>query len=221
MIKLEWLWNEVKWGLNDLIRCCLLIGDSTRLNHSDVIPPHSSSFRSQSMWEALIKMEWCWNDWMMLEWRASQNPVFFSPSKNNLIPLSFRHSNIIPSFLKCKGMKITMEGISFKSHSSHLYFIQSVSQSFNQSCHSRNDGMRRNEGRFLKQGQTLNSENHLIPLSFRHSMSLLCSSHGHSIHLRAIPVIWGSFLIPMSFQFKVNENIHPLSTLYSFRFNFF
>ena len=123
MIKLDWLWNEVKWGLNGLIRCCLLIGDSTRLNHSDVIPPHSSSFRSQSMWEALIKMEWCWKDWMMLEWRASQNPVFFSPSKNNLIPLSFRHSDIIPSFLKCKGMKITMEGISFKSHSSHLHFI--------------------------------------------------------------------------------------------------
>ena len=102
-----------------------------------------------------------------------------------------------------------MEGISFKSHSSHFYFIQSVSQSFNQSCHSRNDGMRRNEGRFLKQGQTLNSENLLIPLSFCHSISLLYSSHGHSFHLKAIPAIWGSFLIGMSFRFEVDLKFIP------------
>ena len=64
--------------------------------------------------------------------------------------------------------------------------------------------MRRNEGRFLNQGQTLNSENHLIPLSFRHSMQLLYSSHGHSFHLKAIPAIWGSFLIQLSFQLEVD-----------------
>ena len=166
------------------------------------------------MWEALIKMEWCWNDWMMLEWRASQNPVFFSPSKNNLIPphsvipTSFRHSS------NEKGWKLQWRGF-------HSRVIPVIYTSFQSVLSFKNDGMRRNEGRFLNQGQTLNSENHLIPLSFRHSMSLLCSSHGHSIHLRTIPVIWGSFLIPMSFQFKVNEKIHPLSTLYSFRFNFF
>ena len=175
MIKLEWQWNDVKWGLNDLIRCCLLLGDSTRLNHSEVIPTHSSSFQSHSRLrindQIGMTVEWSgmWSEWfnpmlspyrrqhqiksfrchstpfklipisinvrsshqngMMLECRNDVEMTgisefsFFLPLQKQPHSSSFRHSNIIPSFLKWKGMKITTEGISFKSHSSHLYFI--------------------------------------------------------------------------------------------------
>ena len=138
----------------------------------------------------------------MLEWQASQNPVFFSSSKNNLIP---PHSVIPTSFRHAsneKGWKLQWRGF-------HSRVIPVIYTSFQSVLSFKNDGMRRNEGRFLKQGQTLNSENHLIPLSFHHSMQLLYSSHGHSFHLKAIPAIWGSFLIPMSFQFEVDLKFIP------------
>ena len=40
--KIEMSLNGWEWGQNDLIRCCLLLGDSTGLNHSNPIPQHSS-----------------------------------------------------------------------------------------------------------------------------------------------------------------------------------
>ena len=46
--------NDVEWGQNDLIQCCLLIGDSTGLNHSDLISTHPSSFQSSSDKEGQI-----------------------------------------------------------------------------------------------------------------------------------------------------------------------
>ena len=147
-----------------------------------------------------------WNDVGMTEWCRNDRHLrfqFFSPPPKTtsflLIP-SFQHHSAIPQMKRDEnynGGDFIQESFqSFKLHS-------------DQSCHSRNDGMRRNEGRFLNQGQTLNSENLLIPLSFRHSISLLYSSHGHSFHLKAIPAIWGSFLIPMSFEFEVDLKFIP------------
>ena len=166
-------WHE--WPLNDLIWCCLFKRDSSILNHSDLIPLHSSSFKSQSS-ERIndhsgITVEWSgmWSEWfnpvlspirrqhqiksfrchstpfklipisinvrsshqngMMLEWlndvgmTGISESSFFLPLQKQLHSSSFHHSIFIPSFHKWKGMRITMEGISFKIHSSHLQFI--------------------------------------------------------------------------------------------------
>ena len=61
------------------------------------------------------------------------------------------------------------------------------SDQFHHSRMSQNDGMRVKWGRFLKQGETLNSEISLILPSFDHSLSISFSSCDHSIHLRIIP----------------------------------
>ena len=60
-------WEE--WGLNDLIWCCLLLGDSTGLNHSDHIPHHFTVIRVWVWGESCIASAWDdfkstsnWND---------------------------------------------------------------------------------------------------------------------------------------------------------------
>ena len=127
---------------------------------------------------------------MLFEWRNDGRMTgisefsFFLPLQKQLHFSSFRHSNIIPSFLKWKGMIITMEVISFKSHSSHLNFIP-----VNLVIRGMPEwwGM---EGDFWTKAEAL-----ILKISsFNcHSMSLLYSSQGHSFHLKAIPDIWGSF----------------------------
>ena len=96
--------------------------------------------------------------------------------------------------------------IPFKIHSSHFHFIP-TSIVIYEWCW--NDGMRWDEGRFLNQGKTLNSETSLIRL---HSVIL---SEYPSLHT-IIPFIWGSVrhsnLIPVRGQFQN----HPMLTLYSF-----
>ena len=91
-------------------------------------------------------------------------------------------------------------------HSSHFHFIP-TSIVIYEWCW--NDGMRWDEGRFLNQGKTLNSETSLIRL---HSVIL---SEYPSLHT-IIPFIWGSVrhsnLIPVQGQFQN----HPMLTLYSF-----
>ena len=66
LIWMEWRGNEVEWGQNDLIQCCLLIGDSTGLNHSDLIQSHSSSFQSIRLKEEREKFWSHLNDWGMM-----------------------------------------------------------------------------------------------------------------------------------------------------------
>ena len=180
----KWLRNEPEWGLNEWIRCGLFRRDHTWFIHSEAIPAHSGvipwGFR-------IIDFEWCWNDRMTVEWEVFLASLFFSTSENTLIS---PHSVIPSSFENAwNGVewKITSEwyhseGIPIIFTPFHFIPVSFIIQEWH--------GMTEwgwNEGHFLKQGKTLNSEISLILPSFGHSSSISSSSHDHSIHLRIIP----------------------------------
>ena len=81
--------NGEEWGLNDLIWCCLLLGDSTGLNHLDHIPHHSTVI---PVWSLILSLDWDWNE---LEWRGMR--LFLEEEKKTGF-WDACHSNIIPSF---------------------------------------------------------------------------------------------------------------------------
>ena len=138
---------------------------------------------------------------MTLEWSNDGRMTgvsqfnFFLPLQKHPHSTSFRHSFVIWKYLEWQGMNIHNWEISFKSHFSHSHFIPS---SFVVQEWWWNDGMRWNEGIFLNQGKTLNSQIHLIPPSFRHSMSISYSSYDHCNHLRVIPSFHPHSIIPSS-----------------------
>ena len=107
-LKLEWQWNDVECGLNDLIRCCLLIGDSTRLNHSDLIPLHSSSFQSQSQSSERINDQ----TGMTVEW-SEMGSEWFNP-----VLSPYRRQHQIKSF-RCHSTPFKLIPISINVRSSH------------------------------------------------------------------------------------------------------
>ena len=78
--------NGVEWHLNDLIWCCLLLGDSTGLNHSDLISLHSTV---SPVWSLILSLDWDWNE---LEWRGMRSEWF------NLVLSPIRRQHRIKSF---------------------------------------------------------------------------------------------------------------------------
>ena len=149
----------------------------------------------------------------MTEWWQNDRHLrinFFLQLQKHPHSSSFQSFLVIWECVECQGMKKYNVEITFKSHSSHFHLIPS---SFYFQEWWWNDRMRGNEKIFLNQGKTLNSEIHLIPLSFLHSLSISYSSHDHSNHLRVIPSIWGSFLILMSFQLQSTSNSYPADTI--------
>ena len=104
----------------------MLLSLLKRQHHIKSFRPHSTPFK---LIPISINVRSSHQNGMMLEWRNDvgmtgiSDFIFFLPLQKQPHSSSFRHSNIIPPFLKWEGMKITMAEISFKSHSSHLYFI--------------------------------------------------------------------------------------------------
>ena len=141
----------------------------------------------------------------MAEWEAPQNSVFLLTSKITLIP---PHS-VIPHHSRMPRNE-NEERRDFIHETFHSFSLHS--DQFHHSRMSQNDGMRVKWGRFLKQGETLNSEISLILPSFDHSLSISFSSCDHSIHLRIIPnsnlnkpAFLSLFLILVSFYTRMIE----------------
>ena len=143
------------------------------------------------------------NDVGMIEWRQNDRHLkihFFSTSEKPFIPphlvILTRFLNVLSdmqwifSMERCRSRAILA-----------IFFTPSSPEWWS------NDWMRRNECRFLNQGESLNSKITLIPSSFGHSMSISHSSHNHFNHFMIIP---HSYVILVKVQFQ----IHPMPTLY-------
>ena len=115
----DWMTVEwSKWGLNEIIRCCLYKRQHliiSFLGHSSVI---QTSFHGQS--RAYFLFEFL-DDGMMAEWQTSQNSFFFSFSEKPPIP---PHSVIPYHFWMTKNENYNGK-IAFNSHSGHFHFIPS------------------------------------------------------------------------------------------------
>ena len=148
----DWMTVEwSKWGLNEIIRCCLYKRQHLIISfrgHSSVI---QTSFHGQSRAYFSVWIPGWRNDGGMTD---ISEFIFFLLLRKTPHSTSFRHSI---SLLNDKEWKLQWE--------------DSIQQSFwSFPLHSLirewcwNDRMRPNEGSFFIQGKTLNSENSLIRL---------------------------------------------------------
>ena len=188
---LEWKGMGKEW--NKRVLSLYIYRDSTWLFHSDPIRAHSSLKMTFSVRSSH-------QNGMMLEWRNDGRMTgisefsFFLPLQKQLHSSSFRHSNIIPTFLKWKGMIITIEVISFKSHSSHLNLLSS------QSCHPGITEWWGMKGDFWTKAKAL-----IQKITSFHCHSVI-PCHCCILH-RVIPFIWRPFL---TFAGHSNSDVIPV-----------
>ena len=178
-----------KWGLNEIIRCCLYKRQHLIISfrgHSSVI---QTSFHGQSRAYFFVWIPGWRNDGGMTD---ISEFIVFLPLRKPPHSTSFRHSI---SLLNDKEWKLQWE--------------DSIQQSFwSFPLHSLirewcwNDRMRPNEGVFLSKAKPLN----LKTLSFGY----IPSFHPNILFLiGSFHSFEGHFVIPISFQFKFNFKIIP------------
>ena len=162
----------------------MLLSLLKRQHHIKSFRPHSTPFK---LIPISINVRSSHQNGMMLEWRNDVGMTgisdfsFFLPLQKQPHSSSFRHSNIIPSFLKWKGMKDTTEQFSFKSQSSHLnsILISPVIRGMTEW-----GGMK---GDFWTKAKPL-----ILKITSFHCHSVI-PCHYCLLHL-VIPFIWGPFL---------------------------
>ena len=198
-------WNDIEMARNDpqkiLIGCCLLRGGSTRLK---IFEGHFTVTQVSFKMEQEVPVS---NDFEMIEWWWNEGHLriqFFSS-------LPKTTSSLLNGSFLCHSMpyEMTRNEISYWRDLIPVSFC-----TFKAVFSFKNDAQMTEweemKGYFWTKAKPLISK----IISFDIHSVIQCQN---PIHHVIIPVIWRSFLIPMSFLLGWFQ-IHPPPTLYSFSF---